>query len=78
MFQGDAKFILIEQITKKYNTKEELRLILKKRGSFWILNLRTLSRWFKSRTLQYITNFFTVVNCSKFGISTYVIGNWRL
>ena len=42
IFQKDAKFILIEQITKKYNSIEELRLILKKRENFWILNLRTL------------------------------------
>ena len=41
-FQQDAKLVLIEQITRKYNTHEELRLILKKRESFWILNLRTL------------------------------------
>ena len=42
IFQRDAKFVLIEQITKKYNAIEELRLILKKRKNFWILNLRTL------------------------------------
>ena len=42
IFQRDAKFVLGEQITKKYNTIEELRLILKKRENFWILNLRTL------------------------------------
>ena len=42
IFQKDAKFILVEQITKKYNSIEELRLILKKRENFWILNLRTL------------------------------------
>ena len=41
-FQRDTKLVLIEQITKKYNTIEELRLILKKRENFWILNLRTL------------------------------------
>ena len=40
--QRDAKFVLIEQITKKYNTIEELRLIFKKRENFWILNFRTL------------------------------------
>ena len=34
-------FILIEQIMKKYNTIEELRLILKKGDNFWILNLCT-------------------------------------
>ena len=38
----DAKLVLNEQITRKYNTHEELRLILKKRESFWILNLRAL------------------------------------
>ena len=35
-------FFLIEQIMKKYNTIEELRLILKKGDNFWILNLCTL------------------------------------
>ena len=34
MFQRDEKFILIEQITKTYNTVEELRFILKKRENF--------------------------------------------
>ena len=42
VFHRDVKFFLIEQITKKYNTIEELRLILKKRENFWILNLCTL------------------------------------
>ena len=42
IFQRDAKFVLIEHITKKYNTIEEIRLILKKRENFWILNLLTL------------------------------------
>ena len=31
--------LIIEQMTKKYNNKEELRFILKKRESFWILNV---------------------------------------
>ena len=34
LFQRDAKFVLIEQLTKKYNIIEELRLILKKRENF--------------------------------------------
>ena len=34
MFQRDEKFIPIEQITKTYNTVEELRFILKKRENF--------------------------------------------
>ena len=42
IFQRDAKFVLIEQITKKYDTIEELRLILKKQKKKWILNLHTL------------------------------------
>ena len=33
---------IIEQITMKYNTIEELRFILKKRENFWISNFRTL------------------------------------
>ena len=37
IFQRDPKFVLIEQMTKKYNTIEELRL-----ENFWISNLRTL------------------------------------
>ena len=43
IFQRDANFVLIEQITKKFNTIEELRLILKKWENFWILNPCTLS-----------------------------------
>ena len=42
IFLRDAKFILIEQITKMYNAIEELRFILKKREKFWILNLHAL------------------------------------
>ena len=42
IFQRDKKFVLTEQIAKNYNAIEELRLILKKRENFWILNLRTL------------------------------------
>ena len=34
MFQQDAKFILFEQIKKKYNTIEELKLILKSKKTF--------------------------------------------
>ena len=40
--QRDTKFILIEQITKKYNNIEELKFILKKWESFWVLYLCTL------------------------------------
>ena len=39
--QRVTKFVLIEQIAKKYNTIEERRLTLKKREKFWIMNLRT-------------------------------------
>ena len=42
IFQRDAKFVLTEQITKTYNTIEELRLIFKKWENFLILNLHTL------------------------------------
>ena len=42
IFQWDTKFILIEKITKIYNTIEECRFILKKREIFWISNLCTL------------------------------------
>ena len=41
-FQRDAKFTLIEQITKSFTTTEQLRLLLKKRENFWILKLKTL------------------------------------
>ena len=41
-FQGDAKFTLIEQITKGFTTTEELPLLLKKRENFRILELKTL------------------------------------
>ena len=41
-FQRDAKFTLIEQITKSFTTIEQLRLLLKKRENFWILKLKTL------------------------------------
>ena len=40
-FQRDAKFTLIEKITKSFTTTEELRLLLKKRENFWILKLKT-------------------------------------
>ena len=42
IFQQDAEFILIEQITKMHNAIEELRFILKTQENFWILNLCTL------------------------------------
>ena len=41
-FQRDAKFTLIEQITKPFTTTEQLRLLLKKRRNFWMLRLKTL------------------------------------
>ena len=41
-FQRDAKFALIEQITKSFTTTEQLRLLLKIRKYFWILKLKTL------------------------------------
>ena len=41
-FQRDAKFTLIEQITKSFTTTEHLRLLLKKQENFWILKLKTL------------------------------------
>ena len=41
-FQRDAKFTLIEKITKNCMSKEQLREILKKRENFWILKLNTL------------------------------------
>ena len=34
-FQKDAKFTLIEQITKSFTTGEQLRLLLKKQENFW-------------------------------------------
>ena len=43
-FQRDAKFALIEQITKTFTTTEQLRLLLKKRRNFLILKLKTLHR----------------------------------
>ena len=41
-FQRDAKFTLIEEITKSFTTIEQLRLLLKKRKNFRILKLKTL------------------------------------
>ena len=41
-FQRDAKFTLIEQITKSFTKTEQLRLLLNKRKNFWILKLKTL------------------------------------
>ena len=41
-FQRDAKFTLIEEITKTLTTTEQLPLLLKKRENFWILKLKTL------------------------------------
>ena len=41
-FQRDAKFTLIEQITKSFTTTEQLRLLLKKQENSWILKLKTL------------------------------------
>ena len=41
-FQRDARFTLIEKITKKCASKEQLRQLLKKRENFWILKLDTL------------------------------------
>ena len=41
-FQRDAKFTLIEVITKSFITTEQLRLLLKKQENFWILKLKTL------------------------------------
>ena len=40
-FQRDAKFTLMQQITKSFTTTEQLRLLLKKRENFWILKLKT-------------------------------------
>ena len=42
IFQQDAEFILIEQITKMHNAIEALRFILKKQENFWNLNLCAL------------------------------------
>ena len=42
-FQRDAKFALIEQITKTFTTIEQLRILLKKRENFWILKVKTLN-----------------------------------
>ena len=39
----DAKFTLIEQITKSFTTSEQLLLLPKKRENFWILKLKTLN-----------------------------------
>ena len=41
-FQRDAKFTLIEQITKTFTTTEQSLLLLKKRENFRILKLKTL------------------------------------
>ena len=41
-FPRDAKFNLIEEITKTFTTSEQLRLLLKKRKNFRILKLNTL------------------------------------
>ena len=41
-FQRDAKFTIIEKVTKNCTTSEELRLLLKKRENFWIIKLKTL------------------------------------
>ena len=43
-FQRDAKFTLIEQITKTFISTEQLWLLLKKREIFCILKLKTLPR----------------------------------
>ena len=40
-FQRDAKFSLVEQITKTFTATEQLRLLLKKRENFWIQKLKT-------------------------------------
>ena len=41
-FQGNAKFTLIEQITKTFTTTVQLRLLLKNRENFWIQKLEIL------------------------------------
>ena len=71
IFQQDAKFVFNKQITKKYNTIEGLRLILKKRENFWILNLRPLY----PDGLNQELNSFAAVTCSTLGINTSI--GWR-
>ena len=46
----DAKFKLFEQITKTFATTRQLRLLLKRWDKLWIFKLKTLPRWFESRT----------------------------
>ena len=43
IFQMDAKFTLIAEVTQTFTTIEQLRLLLKKREIFLILKLQTLS-----------------------------------
>ena len=42
-FNCDFRVIIIEQITKKNLTKEQMRMILLKREDFWTLKLNTLA-----------------------------------
>ena len=42
-FNRDFRLIVIEQITKKNLTKEQMRTILLRREDFWTLKLNTLA-----------------------------------
>ena len=78
IFQRDLKFVLIEQITKKYDTIEELRLMLKEQKKKMDLKPSyTLSRWFKSRTKQCMIHSFVVIACLTLGIKTSTTGSSR-
>ena len=41
-FNRDFRIIVIEEVTKKNLTKEQMRNILLRREDFWILKLKTL------------------------------------
>ena len=42
-FEGDAKFTVIEKITKEDLNKEQLTNLILKREDFWIKKLNTLA-----------------------------------
>ena len=77
IFKRDVKFILIEQIRKKYNNIEGNVHLKKAREFLDLKSSHTLSRWFKSRTKQCMTSSFAVVICSTLSTNASTIGNWR-
>ena len=65
-------YILIEQTTKKYNTIEELRFILKKRDNFWNLSLCTLYLDGLNQLKSFAVVIFSTVS-----INTSTVVSWR-